>query len=235
MIRKILMTLSLCLLFSYYGHGQSEQADSIRHQKKTMHIIGVQANALLKQIFNFGNTNNPVNNPYLLTYSFIHRKSKLGVDAGVGYTLNSTFENDGNTKKENYINDLYFRLGILQILPLNRRFTATFNMHLLVELLNSKTLTESDFGSQRTVINSTTSSLRYGLGPCMGLRYKISNRVFAGTEASYYFKIGTNKSRISTTNNFNGQPQQTILTEGNNDLKQFMLNVPTAIYLAIRI
>ncbi|MCC7030076.1 MAG: hypothetical protein IT257_07205 [Chitinophagaceae bacterium] len=234
MTKKTGITLGICLLFSFYGYGQSERIDSSRHQKKSIHIIGVQANALVKQIFNFGNANNAVNNPYLLTYTFINRKSKLGFDAGVGYTLNNTFENDGNTKKDNYINDLYFRLGILQMLPLNRRFTATFNLHILAEFLNSKTMTESDFGSQLAVINSTTTTLKYGLGPCMGLRYKISNRVFAGTEASYYFKIGNNKSSVRTTNTFNGQ-SQTILTESNNDLKQFMLNVPTAIYLAIRI
>lgn len=216
-------------------YSQNHKSDTSRDAKKVMHIIGLQANALVRQIFNFGNANNPVNNPYLLTYSLIDRQSKWGLDAGMGYTLNNTFENDGNTKKENYINDLYFRLGASKLIPLNYRFSSTFNIHLLFELLNSTTKTESDFGSQFSRIHSNTSSLRFGAGPCLGIRYKISNRVFIGTEASYYFKMGNNKSKVTTTTIFNGQPEQVTNTESDNDLKQFIFNVPTALYLSIRL
>lgn len=235
MIKKIFATGIVCLAFAYSLFAQDNRSDTSRHAKKCMHVVGVQANALFRQIFNFGNANNPVNNPYLLTYTCISRKSKWGADAGVGYTLNQFFENDGNTKKENFINDLYLRLGIQKLLPLNRRFTSSFNVHLLFDLLNSKTRTESNFGSQVSVVNSNSSSIRYGLGPCLGLRYKISNRVFIGTECSYYFKMGNNKSKVSTYTVFNGQQEEFEETNSDKDLFQFIFNVPTAIYLSIRL
>jgi opacity protein-like surface antigen len=223
------------LFFATNLFSQERRSDSSRYSKKNIHLIGLQANALFKQIFNFGNANNPVNNPYLLTYSFINKKTKLGFDAGVGYTLNSIFENDGNTKKENNINDLYFRLGMLKLIPLNRKFSASVQIHFLLDLLNSKTTTESDFGSQISKVNSNSSSMRYGLGPCLGLRYKVSNRVFVGTEASYYFRMGKVKSKVTNTTSFGGQILQSTVVETDNDLIQFMFNVPTAIYLSINI
>lgn len=226
-----LLSILLCLVvFDISAQKQNDSTES----KKTLHFVGLQANLLVRQVFNFGNANNPINSPYLLTYSIIDRKSKWGVDVGLGYTLNSTFENDGNTKKENNINDLYFRIGAQKLIPLNKRFVALANVHILYDMLNSKTKTESDFGGQIQKITSNTSSTRFGLGPCLGLRYRVSNRVFIGTEASYYFKMGNSKSNVKSEIYFQGQIQQSTESDSNNDLKQFVFNVPTALYLTVR-
>ena len=234
MKKKLFLAGMLCLFFCAKTFAQMNN-DSSRSTKKTMHLVGLQANGLFRQILNFGNANNPVNNPYLLTYSMISTRSKTGFDLGAGYTLNNVFENDGNTKKENYTNDLYCRLGVVKLVPLNKRFSTTLNFHVIVEALSSKTNTTADFGGQITEVNSNTTSLRYGGGPCLGLRFKVSNRVFLGTEANYYFKMGKNKSKVITTTSFPGQQQTTTtITESNNDLKQFVLNTPTVIFLAIR-
>jgi hypothetical protein len=234
MIQRVLILSSLCLFFAIPLFSQEMRADTGSHRKKSMHLVGIQANALFRQIFNFGNANNPVNNPYLLTYNFINRKSKLGAELGMGYTLNNIIENDGNTKKDNDINDLYLRVGISKMVPLSRLFSATVHLHFLFDLLNSKTFTETNFGSQITRVNSNTSSLRYGAGPTLALRFKLSNRVFLGTEASYYFKTGNNKSKFSSVTLINGVPMDNQYSESDNDLTQFLFNVPTAIFLSIR-
>lgn len=230
---KKISLISILLCFAVFTSSAQKMNDS-SESKKMLHFVGVQANLLVRQVFNFGNANNPINSPYLLTYSIIDRKSKWGLDVGLGYTLNSTFENDGNTKKENKINDLYFRLGAQKLIPLNKRFVAMANFHILYDILNSKTKTESDFGGEIQKITSNTSSTRFGLGPCMGLRYRVSNRVFIGTEASYYFKMGNSKSNVKSETYSQGQIKQSTESDLNNDLTQFILNVPTAIYLTIR-
>ncbi len=234
MKKKLVLAGMICLL-SYANLFAQRDTDTSRQPKKAMHLVGLQANALFRQIFNLGNANNPVNNPYLLTYSMMGTRSKFGFDFGAGYTLNNLFENDGNTKRENYINDLYCRLGVVKLVPLNKRFSTTLNFHLLVEALSSKTKTESDFGGQVSTVNSNTNTLRYGGGPCLGIRYKVSNRVFLGTEANYYFKMGKNKTKVITTTSFPGQQQTTtVITETDNNVKQFVLNTPTVIFLSIR-
>lgn len=235
MIQRILLLSSLCLFLAIPLFSQEMKADTGSHKNKSIHIVGIQANALFRQIFNFGNANNPVNNPYLLTYNFIHRKSKIGAEVGLGYTLNTIYENDGNTKKNNDINDLYLRVGLSRLVPLNRLFTMTLHMHLLMDLLNSKTATETNFGSQITKVNSNTSSLRYGAGPTLALRFRLSNRVFLGTEASYYFKTGNNKTTFNSVTIVNGVPMDIQETESDNDLTQFLFNVPTAIFLSVRL
>ncbi len=231
--KKFILTLTFIFItFNLFSFDNSK--DTSAENKINVHFVGLQANALVRQLFNFSNSTNAVNNPYLLTYSIINKKSKWGVDAGVGYTLNSTFINDGNVKSENYINDLFFRLGVVKLIPLNTKFSSTFNMHVLIDLLKSETKSESDFGQTTSKVNSISNVIRYGAGPCLGIKYKISNRVFIGTEASYYFKMGTNNTKVTTTNIISGGQEITENTESKNDLKQFMFNVPAVLFLTLK-
>jgi hypothetical protein len=161
-------------------------------------------------------------------------KKGWGIDAGMGYTYNKTFETDGNVKKNNFINDLYFRLGPQKMLPLNRRFSAQIAFHLLYEILNSDTQTESNFGSQITRVITKSSSVRYGCGPALGLRYRVSNRVLLGTEASYYFRKGQLKSDLRTETIFQGNIIQEDISNTNNDLAQVVFNPPAVLFLVLR-
>jgi hypothetical protein len=78
----------------------AQKPDSLNESKRFKHFVGLQANALFRQILNFSGANTPVNNPYLLTYSVVTPKKGWGIDAGLGYTYNKTFETDGNVKKK---------------------------------------------------------------------------------------------------------------------------------------
>lgn len=212
----------------------AQNSDSLNESKRFKHLVGLQANALFRQILNFSGANTPVNNPYLLTYSIVTPKKGWGLDAGMGYTYNKTFETDGNVKKNNFINDLYFRLGPQKMLPLNRRFSAQIAFHLLFEILNSDTQTESNFGSQITRVITKSSSVRYGGGPALGLRYRVSNRVLLGTEASYYFRKGQLKSDLKTETIFQGNIIQEDISNTNNDLTQVVFNPPAVLFLVLR-
>lgn len=98
MIKKKLI-LCVSLLFSGVMLF-AQNSDSLNESKRFKHFVGLQANALFRQILNFSGANTPVNNPYLLTYSIVTPKKGWGLDAGMGYTYNKTFETDGNVKKK---------------------------------------------------------------------------------------------------------------------------------------
>ena len=224
--------LAFCVFISIQSNAQDS---SCCHQKKWTHIMGVQANQLIRQVFNFSNNNPNINNPYLLTYTATNLPSNWGVDVGFGYTYNNIFENDGNTKKETNINDLYFRVGVQKQIPLTRKFTSQFSFHILYDLLNNKTATVQEFNFQKTSINSKSNIARYGGGPAMNLRYKLNSRVFIGTEMNYYFKHGNTKTDITTINDFQGQGSQTATSKADNNVTTVLLNVPTAIFLQIKL
>lgn len=227
---KKLALLLLCSALIQEVHAQS---DSIR-SKKVVHLVGVQANALFRQIFNFGNANNPVNNPYLLTYDVLSSKKKIGANLGLGYTRNNTFVNDGNTNSNNFINDLYLRVGVSKMIPLNKRFVATVYLHAVYNNLDSKTVSEENFNGQFTRITTTTTATSYGGGPALSLRYKVANRVWLGTEANYYFRTGNTKSSAITYTEFQGIPGTTESQKSDNDFSNFTLSTPTAIFLILR-
>jgi hypothetical protein len=210
--------------------------DSTDHHHKHsngIHLVGVQANSLVRQIFNFGG-NAPNNNPYVLTYGYLNNASKIGLDVGIGYTVNNFFNNDGNTKNETNINDANIRLGVQLRSPLSKRFIATGYFHFIGNLLSSKVKTESSFSGQFTRTNSSAQQIGFGLGPALGLRYRVSNRLFIGTEASYYFMFGNRTTDITTYTEFSGVNGETRISKTDNDFMNFTLNTPTALYLIMR-
>jgi hypothetical protein len=69
----------------------------------------------------------------------------------------------------------------------------------------------------------------------MNLRYKLNSRVFIGTEMNYYFKHGNTKTDITTINDFQGQGSQTATSKADNNVTTILLNVPTAIFLQIKL
>jgi hypothetical protein len=229
-LKKIILVC--CILISIQSTAQDS---SCCHQKKWNHVMGVQANQLIRQVFNFSNNNPTINNPYLLTYTATNLQSNWGLDVGFGYTYNNFFDNDGNTKKETNINDLYFRVGVQKQIPLTRKFSSQFSFHILYDLLNNKTATAQEFNFQKTNINSKSNIARYGGGPAMNLRYKLNSRVFIGTEMNYYFKHGNTKTDVTTISEFQGQPSQITTSKSDNNATTILLNVPTAIFLQIKL
>ncbi len=196
--------------------------------------VGLQANQLIRQIFNFSNNNPDVNNPYLGTVTILSKKNNWGLDAGIGYTYNSIFDNDGNTKRETFKNELSARLGIAKNIRLNNRFSAILCMHAITDVNENRTSSFEDFNSTKTTIKTTTSVIRYGLGPALSIRYHLNDKISIGTEANYYAKLGDSKIKVSTYQESIFQPPVSIESTSLNDIKTFVLNVPSVFFLHIR-
>src|SRR3982751_2623571 len=104
-INKITAIIFLACL-SLHCNGQSDST-----AKKTTQYLGLQANQLLRQIFNFGGNSIPVSNPYLINYSIVNSATNSGMNAGLGYNIDQSKGGDPTNSRENKSNSLFFRVG----------------------------------------------------------------------------------------------------------------------------
>ncbi len=203
-------------------------------EKSTEMYIGVQLNALIRQVFNFNNTSANTNtNPYLLNYSINSRKSGLGLRFGVGYNYNSSTTNDGITKTEINLNDLQLRLGGEKVFKLSKKWVTGAGVDIVYNNNDDHTINTVNSGSigggQKTDTKTTIAT--YGGGPQGWLRYHISEKVLIGTEASFYFVAGTEERSVTVTNGF---PNPTNQKPVSNDVSHGVFNSPIAFFIMVK-
>src|SRR5688572_29092120 len=107
-MRKVLALFAIAQCFTFSSMAQYEIVD----ERKSSHYVGLQANQLIRQIFNFSNAPQGINNPYLLTYAVNSNKTGVGFTAGFGYTFSETNDGDQFIDRITTNNDLFFRFGI---------------------------------------------------------------------------------------------------------------------------
>ena len=211
--------------------------------KKYDYYAGVQANLLIKEILNLSNSNNQVNNPYLLVFSANSVKTGWGLNAGLGYNYNNI--SDVNTPADHVstINELFFRAGPGRKVAFGKRFLAGYGFDLLVDYLQNKTttVTVNDLISQvdSTVSESNNKTVSFGGGFQGTLSYQVTSKVLIGTEATYYFLYSKVKQNVAVADytrivssgqefvdysNFNTETHVT----------DFKFTVPVAIYLILK-
>ncbi len=234
-MRKIALA---AILFSGCFNNVIAQTETIANsgakEKSTEMYIGVQLNALIRQVFNFNNTSANTNtNPYLLTYSINSRISGLGLRLGVGYNYNSSSTDDGITKTENNINDLQLRLGGEKVFKLSNRWVTGAGLDLVFNNNDDHTVNTVNSGitggGQKT--DTKTATTTYGGGPQGWLRYHITEKVLIGTEASFYFVTGNEKRTVKVTNSFPGPSNNDPVT---NSISHGVFNSPIAFFIMVK-
>jgi hypothetical protein len=206
--------------------------------KKFEHKIGVQANELIRQVFNFSNTASNINNPYLLIYSGNHIRTGLGIRGGVGYTLRNIADDNGINKLETHINDVSARFGLEKSFRLSDKWSAGAGLDFVYSNANNETKNVlNSFDSVTTVTKTLVSN--YGGGPMVWLRYHITPRILIGTETSVYYTTGIDKQTIEITRKEfspgpNPKPQfKTTISQTDNKLSDMIMSPPVAIYLIV--
>lgn len=227
----------LCLGISNV-FAQDEVKDNKPSRKLFDHRIGVQANELVRQVFNFNNSaGSSINNPYLLTYSITWAKPGIGLRFGVGPQFNSFSNDDGIVQTENNINRMSLRAGIQKVFTLSDRWTAGAGGDAVYfnDRSYTKTFTRS-FDSTKTDI--ATEVKTFGYGGMAWLRYHITPRIHIGTEASFYYSTGDNKQRIiietRDNNTFPGSRRKTTVSELKDKRKEGVFHLPMVIYLVVK-
>ncbi|HYD20210.1 MAG TPA: hypothetical protein VEB40_01945, partial [Flavipsychrobacter sp.] len=115
---SMMAAVAACLFatttFAQEGSDSQTPMAYIEPAPKTFeHQVGVQANELIRQVFNFNNNgSSALNNPYLFTYSLNWKKPGIGIRLGVGPDFRSFKEDNGVVQQENNINVLNARFGI---------------------------------------------------------------------------------------------------------------------------
>ena len=214
MIRKFSLLLPFVVL---YLHAAAQE--EVTH-KTSNHYVGVQANQLLRQLFNFGGSAGSINNPYLITYAVNSVMSGWGFNSGLGYTHLEVSNEDPFNPIQTTIDDFFVRLGIERKVPIGMKWTASYGLDILRE--SEKNITESR-NPQSGSFNTDTRSKSTGVGLRSTLNFNISEKILLGTEATYYYK-STKETRKGAN-----------LLDETEKFKQFNFTAPIALFLIVKL
>lgn len=207
----------LLLFFCSFAFAQQDST----HQKAN-HYIGVQANQLIKQLFNLSNNNNVVNNPYMLVYTINSAHNGWGGNIGFGYTYNEFKDGDAFNSRETKINNLFLRGGFEKKTNIGKKWIFSAGVDITRDFQNNETKNISNGSTFET----ETKSKGWGFGPRATLNFKITNRILLGTECTYYFRSGKNSTKITTS----FSPPE----ERSDKSKQFLFTVPAVLILIVK-
>ncbi len=238
MLLRFAMMATLTACFANTG-AHAQDGPATPKQKIFEHQVGVQANELIRQVFNFNTNNNTLNNPYLLTYSLNWKKPGIGIRMGIGPDFRSFKDDDGIVQQENNINILNARFGFEKTFILSDKWSAGAGVDGVYsnDVSYTKTFTRS-FDSTSTDIASRTSTM--GGGAMGWLRYHITPRILIGTETSFYYTSGDFRQDISITTKTSGgiigQPNvfETKTTKIDNKVEFGKFNLPMVFYLIVK-
>lgn len=236
--------LSLILLgFILPCHAQS---DSLTNRRRSSHYLGVQANQLIRQLVNFGNSNNTVNNPYLLVWSVNSKQTGWGMNTGLGLNVNQFTDGDNTNKRTTDITDLNFRIGFEKKSMLAKRWMTSWGFDLIHQNLsnntNSTNSPDPNNPNVKSIVDTKSSTTAWGFGPRFTLNFIINSKIILGTEATYYYRSGTTSLNVNSTNtfitfdNFGRQILNTTTNKSDNssDFKSFQFNLPVAVFVLIK-
>jgi hypothetical protein len=213
-IRRFSLLLPFALL-NFHAAAQDEVTP-----RTSNHYVGVQANQLLRQLFNFGGSAGSINNPYLITYAVNSVRSGWGFNSGLGYTHLEVRNEDPFNPLQTTIDDFFVRLGVERKVAIGKKWTTSYGFDILRE--SEKNITESK-NPQSGSFKTETRSKSTGVGLRSTLNYNISEKILLGTEATYYYK-STKETRKGAN-----VPDQT------EKLKQFAFTAPIALFLILKL
>lgn len=194
-------------------------APSIITEKEKINYFGLEVNPLLRQIINLNPNSTPTNNPFGI--QFASNSTKTGRGFNMGFTYSRTKFNDDNNgvQRENINRDIAFRFGYERKHQLGKRWIVLHGYDLVLGGAKARTETSDQFIGN--VVTETSTNF-WGLGPRGGILFLISDRVSLGTEATYYLRYITDKTKLT------GAPDSKQKTS------EFELTVPVVLILSIR-
>jgi hypothetical protein len=191
--------------------------DSDKRASKPSNIyLSLQANQLLRQLF--GGSGSPAN-PFLLTYGFNNKRTGRGLLFGLAYSANRVKDTDLGFDRETKNKNFNLRFGYDYKGSIGKRWLAGAGIDIL--LLRGKSFTDTNQGSE-----TTTTTNGWGIGPRGTLLFHVSEKIYLGTETSWYFQSSKLKTKIV----FPGSPSQ----ESEVKESDFELLAPTAIFLTLK-
>ena len=201
-------------------------------QRKRVHYIGIEGNRLVRQLFNMSGNNDVFNNPYVLQYSMNKRTTGRGFNVGFSYDNNTLSGNStAGTPVDTKLRTVFFRMGFDRKWAWGKRWTGVFGFDFLLSgSLDRTTTNNTTFGT----VTTETHSNGGGLGPRFGLMYHISEKIFLGTEASFYFQSFNEFENASFIGPNPGPGPGPFISNPNQTRTTFSLTPPVGLYLIIK-
>lgn len=227
--------LSASILLSCAAYGQEVVDDTVRSVPKWQHFVGVQANGLIQQILNFNNAAATIANPYLLTYHMNSLATGYGIRAGLGYNYKNNTNTTTTTTTESDINEIDARLGLEKVFCLSHNWSAGVGVDGIMNYNSDKTLNiNRSFDTTTTKTNSLSKS--FGGGVMGWLRYRLTEKIWVGTESSFYYMTGKENKTIENTRKQIGQgnPIVTTVTKSEPTFSEAKFSMPVVFYLLVR-
>jgi hypothetical protein len=224
-----LIFLGGMLLVASVGVAQKDSTNA----KVVDHYIGIQANQLLRQLFNLSNNSSAVVNPYLINYSLNSIRTGWGLNAGIGYTVNSSDVTQGNVTTDAKINSFSFRIGVERKVLLSKKWMVSYGLDLLADKNDNTTTSTTQFSGQTNATEIDLITKDSGFGPRFTLNYYVTPKIILGTEASYYYKaINVHQKTSNTSSGSGGTSSSSDETDQNQ--KQFNFVTPAIIFLILK-
>jgi len=238
-MKKILLFAVFACLFAAPAVAQKTDTAKKKKNKPYSEFVTLQINGLVHQILNFNGTTTTGNlNPYLVNYSINNNNTHWGFRCGGGFSQGSSSNITlyGNSSSSStYFN---FRAGVEKIRHLNKKFTAGLGFDLIYaySTVSNSSNSNSPLTYDTSAQSSKTTSNSFGGGFMGWLMYKISPRIFVGTEASFYYSTGSRMESLSYTGYLYGQNYQTTVSPSKTEMfHNGYFTEPVVLYLVVRI
>ncbi|MCD6012743.1 MAG: hypothetical protein K0Q79_2605 [Flavipsychrobacter sp.] len=230
---RMKINVVLCSMILLAAHACFAQDTVAKRQRMHDHFIGVQLNELVRQVISEDITGNLKPNPYLLTYAENSRRSDFGIRAGLGGQFHKLknksapafFPLDTISK----LTSVQLRFGVIWSKSVYKNFVAGLGVDLAGNYHNENIKVMETGGSFPIFSESSTLAITYGGGPVVTLRYDFTQRIALGTEASFYYMVGS--SKVYNVAN-NGTPTN---KDTENQISSGSLNLPVVLYFTVRI
>lgn len=184
-----------------------------------VNYFGLEVNPLLRQIINLNPNSTPTNNPFGIQFASNSTRTGRGISLGLTYSR-SKFKDDNNGVPRETINrEVAFRFGYERKHQIGKRWVALHGYDFVVGGAKLHTETNDPFAG--SIITETATNF-WGLGPRAGLIFLISDRVTLGTEATYYLRYITDKTKLTN------------LPDSKQKTSEFELTTPVVLILSIR-
>lgn len=210
---KFTLTTTFFIVLFSVAHAQ-EQSNFMDGRKQ---LIGLNITSTLAGFFNSGGQNLP-KDPYLFSYKVL-KNNKMYRLAGNFKTVVRREDLLGFGTRDTKENGLFLRVGMEKLEQVTNRFSLFYGLDMVGVYEQSSS--ESVFSGS---LASKTASYGGGLGPFLGIYFKITDRIYLSTEAYAYGIIGysTDKTEIGS-----GVPDQ-----GSNEWNFSLLPaIPNSLYI----
>jgi len=237
--------LSLALIFGAVFCAIQSNAQSDKSFTDTTatfeHFIGLQANALIQQVFNFGESEELLN-PFVAKYTLKHTATGLAFNVAGGLNRSTaTAESGLLTQNESY--DLRVGLGWQKSLSKRIEFGVGADILFGRSFNESSTINTVVFnaGVDSTINVLRNKSTYFGYGAQLSLSYKLTPSILIGTETSFY-AYSTETIDNATIDNYLIQSNvdqdtsvRSIVTENaTTEGEEIEFNLPIVLFLILR-